>query len=299
MRSRDPSADGQGQDVLLSFSAIPQPVMLKGCADLAPIIGAVLRGWRVEPVAERPGVDPVIVIERTVAGYRRTSRWLSRATVFRDPVNATCDFLVDLMRAYAAANPHLLCLHCAAACYGDGLVMFPSTYKSGKSLLMASLARSDVRLFTDDVLPVIADTGYGVAPGIVPRVRLPVPDDAAPGLPEFVERCAGARSARFLYLDLAADGFAPLGETAPIRGAVLLDRDPDKAPGITAASTDDILRNAILRNFAHNLSGLETLDRLHRIIGGARCFRLTYSAASQAEAMLSETFGDGEAAADG
>ncbi len=299
MRSRGPSAEGKGQDALLSFSAIPQPILLKGCADLAPVIDAVLRGWRVEPVAERPGVEPVIVIEATDAGYSRTSNWLSRPAIYRDPVDATCDFLVDLMKAYIAANPDLLCLHCAAAQFGDGLVIFPSTYKAGKSLLVASLAQSGVRLFTDDVLPIAAGSGHGMAPGILPRVRLPVPDDAAPGLPDFVERCAGARSARYLYLDLAAGALAPLGEAAPILGAVLLDRDSDATPGMAPASTDEILQSAILRNFAHNLSGLETLDRLHGIIDGARCFRLAYSAASQAEAMLRETFGAGQAAANG
>jgi hypothetical protein len=284
---------------LLSFSAIPQPVKLKGCAELVPTIGAVLRGWRMENVAEQPGVEPAIIIEATDAGYCRTSRWLSSPAVFRDPVDATCDFLVDLMKAYLAANADLLCLHCAAAQYGDGLVIFPSTYKAGKSLLVASLAQSGVRLFSDDVLPIVASSGHGSAPGFQPRVRLPVPDDAAPGLTDFVERCAGARSARYCYLDLAADALAPLGETAPILGAVLLDRDADATPGITPAGTDEILQSAILRNFAHNLSGLETLDRLHGIIGGARCYRLAYAAASQAGEMLSETFGVGQAAADG
>lgn len=306
MPSSEPPPVDEGRDALVSFSTIARPVLLRGCADLVPTLRVVLRGWQIDRLAPSSVADPDIVIERTPEGYRRTSRWLSRASTYSDPLDAVCDFLVDLIKAFIAEDPGLLCLHCAAAQFGDGLVLFPSSYKAGKSLLSASLAASGVRLFTDDVLPVVGKSGRGMAPGILPRLRLPVPEDAATGLAAFVARWAGPRSERFLYLDVGAETLAPLGETAPIRGVVLLDRDADNPPEMVPAGMDDVLQSTVLRNFADNFSGIETLDRLHRIIGGATCYRMSYSAAGQAVAMLGEAFGGavepdrtGRATADG
>jgi len=293
MCSTDLPALGDRGDALLSFASISRPILFKGSAELLPNLGAVLRGWRIDRLASSPEADPVIVVERTAEGYRRTSRWLANAATFADPVDAVCDFLVDLVKAFVAANPGLLCLHCAAAQYDDGLVLFPSTYKAGKSVLAASLAASGVRLFSDDVLPVISGTSLGMAPGILPRLRLPVPDGAAPGLAEFAERREGLRGARYVYLDPGPAMLARLGETAPIRGMVLLDRDPARPPKMTSAGTDEVLCNAVLRSFGDNFSGIETLDRLHQIVGGAACYRLSYSAAEQAVTMLGDVFGHG------
>jgi len=286
------ASDRNAGDVRLAFSAVPRPVLLKGCSDLIPIIEAVLRGWQVARFGDASAPDPVIAIERTGEGYRRTSDWLSDAAVFADPVDAVCDFLVDLIKAAVAADPGLLCLHCAAVRFGEGLVLFPSTYRAGKSVLAASLASAGARLFGDDVLPVIAESGRGMAPGILPRLRLPLPVDAAPDLAAYAEDRAGPRSARFLYLDPGPAKLAPLGETAPIRGAVLLERDPENRPSIVQAGTEEVLRNTILRNFARNFSGLETLNRLHRIVADGACYRLRYAEAAQAVALLKETFGD-------
>ncbi len=277
--------------MLLSFTGLIRPVALIGCDELAEVIASVLRGWEMREMAQAETAEPAITIRRIDGRYSRTSRWLSEPASFSHPLNATCDFLVDLMRAYVADNERLLCLHCAAARFDDGLVIFPSTYKAGKSTLAAYLAAAGTRLFTDDVLPIDSVTGHGMAPGFLPRLRLPLPDDAGAEFRAFIDSKAGPGSDRFLYLDLAADGLAPLGETAPIRGAVLLMREADAPVELSPAGADDILQSAIRRNFAHNLSGLETLDRLHAVIDGAECHTLRYGHAEDAVARLEDAFG--------
>lgn len=277
--------------MLLSFTGLIHPVALIGCDELAETIASVLRGWEMREMAQAKPAEPAITIHKIDGRYSRTSRWLSEPASFSDPLNATCDFLVDLMRAYVADNEHLLCLHCAAARFDDGLVIFPSTYKAGKSTLAAWLASTGTRLFTDDVLPIDSVTGDGMAPGFLPRLRLPLPDDAGAEFRAFVDRKAGPGNDRFLYLDLGADALAPLGEPAPIRGAVLLMRDEGAAAELLPAGVDDILQSAIRRNFAHNLSGLDTLDRLHAIVAGAQCHTLRYSHAKDAVAVLEGAFG--------
>ncbi len=277
--------------MLLSFEGLTRPVALVDCDELAGIIAAILRGWKMREIAPREAAEPVITIRAIDGGYSRTSRWLSEPASFRDPLNATCDFLVDLMRAYIADNQRLLCLHCAAARFGDGLVIFPSTYKAGKSTLAAYLAGAGTRLFTDDVLPIDSVTGHGMAPGFLPRLRLPLPDDCGDEFRDFIDREAGPKNDRYLYLDLGTDALARFGETLPIRGAVLLEREAGAAVALSPAGVDDILQNAIRRNFAHNLSGLDTLDRLHAIVAGAECHTLRYDHAKDAVAMLDDAFG--------
>ena len=277
--------------MLLSFEGLTRPVALVDCDELAGIIAAILRGWKMHEITHRETSEPVITIRGIDGGYSRSSHWLSEPASFGDPLNATCDFLVDLMRAYIADNDRLLCLHCAAARFDDGLVIFPSTYRAGKSTLAAHLAAAGTRLFTDDVLPIDSDTGDGMAPGFLPRLRLPLADDCGDDFRAFVDRNAGPKNARYLYLDLGADALAPFGEALPIRGAVLLEREAGAPAELFPAGVDDILQNAIQRNFAHNLSGLETLDRLHAIVAGAECHTLRYGNARDAVALLEDAFG--------
>ena len=277
--------------MLLSFKGLTDPVALLGCDEFAAHIGAVLRGWEMREIGDGGANEPAVTICKTDGRYSRTSRWLSEPRSFADPTDAVCDFLIDLIKAYIAENEHLLCLHCAAARFDDGLVIFPSTYRAGKSMLTAHLAAAGTHLFTDDVLPIESTTSHAWAPGILPRLRLPLPDDISPGFRQFVDRHYGFHSDRYLYLDLDEAALAPLGETAPIRGVVLLDREENASIDMSPVGTDEVLKRAILRNFAHNLSGLETLDRLHAIVDEAKCFSLRYDAGEDAVAALLGAFG--------
>jgi hypothetical protein len=275
---------------LLEFAGVSRPVALVGCGELVSVIRAVLRGWKVRETAAPSTDDAVMTIRKTARGYRRESRWLSRPTTYPDPVNAVCDFLVDLIKAYVADQPSMLCLHTAAVELGDGLVIFPSVYKAGKSTLSIHFAASGARLYADDVLPIAGGSNEGVAPGLLPRLRVPLPDDAGPRFDDFVARRRGPESGRFLYVDLDEDELAPHGARAPIRGIVLLERADVDTPTLTKLAASEALKRAIAQNFARDVPALDILDRLHAIADSAQCWELRYRSGEDAVAVLRDAF---------
>jgi hypothetical protein len=275
---------------LLEFAGIGKPVVLVGCDELAPLIRQVLRGWDMREFvaadATETETETDIVIRRTEKGYIRRSPWNAKPLTFRHPVDAVCDFLVDLTNAYLADHPRLLCLHTAAIHLDDGLVLFPGTYKAGKSTLSVHCAAAGFRLFADDVLPVDGDTKAGVAPGILPRLRLPLPDNSDTAFTNLVTRHEGPRSDRYLYVDLEPDRFAPRGTRAPITAIVLLERIETGPPEIAGISGSEALQRAILQNFSRAMPAIDILDRLHHIVAGARCFELRYRTGEEAVDLI-------------
>jgi len=279
------------RSIYLSFADLRGPVVLTGCADLSGIIGQLLRGWNIAPYEGPHDVEPVICIEKIGTQFVRSSRWLDQPVGFEDPVDAVCDFFVDLIKAYLDTATGMMCLHGAAARFNDGLVIFPSTYRSGKSTLSVELARRGVHIFSDDVLPIENNRNFGVAPGILPRLRRPIPDQTGSAFLNFAKSRLSAANERYQYIDLHNHEIAPLGETAPISGIVLLERDDTFAPELRHAKESDIVKNIILRNFSKNVAAADVLDRLIEISWQADTHILRYATVEQAADLLCERFG--------
>ncbi len=276
----------------LWFDGITRPVRLgSGASELLPPIRQIITTW---PFDERPDdhSDPVITIWRHATGYSRTSPWLDKVKVFLDPVNATCDFIVDLVHAYNADHSDLICLHCAAAIVNERLVVFPSGYNQGKSTFMALLAAQHTRMLCDDVMPLDLKTFKGQSLGIQPRLRNPTPAELGAGFETFVQSHAGPVSSRFNYLNLNNEFLADYGETYPVGGVVVLERNEDGEDTITPAGQADALKAIILRNFGGSMPGAEILDGLCSLIDQARIFRLNYNHGDAAVALLRAAFGD-------
>ena len=117
--------------MLLAFEGISKPVALIGSDDLVECFSAVLRGWRFTECASPPAPPPIITIRKTANGYGIASPWRKSPARHGDRVDAACSFIVDLIRAYIADAPSLLCLHGAAAEFAGRLVVFPTPYRSG------------------------------------------------------------------------------------------------------------------------------------------------------------------------
>ncbi|TAN58704.1 MAG: hypothetical protein EPN26_01205 [Rhodospirillales bacterium] len=276
--------------VFLNVQGLPAPILLDGCASLEGEIRALLKGWPVERLEGAEGAAPGITIKKNKQGYLRLSDWSDASVVFAHPVDAVCDFLVDLVRAYIRDNPPLLCLHCAAVETQAGLVVFPSSYAAGKSTLAMHMAAAGARLFADDVMPLRKEDGHGVAPGILPRLRLPLPAETSRVLGSFLKQRPGKSSQRFAYYAMREDELAAHGEAAPVAGLVLLDRKNAGLAGLREVGMAEMLKSTILRNFSHSVPGIEVLDRLNALVAGARRLRLTYSSAEQAVECLRNAF---------
>jgi len=255
---------------------------------LRPALEAVLRDWPVVCIDD-DGTGDAIHVDQTDKGYRRRSPWLEKPRTFRDPIDAVCDLTVDLVHAHAETHPDWLCMHGAAVRLRDALVLFPNTYRAGKSTLAVRLAMAGGQLFSDDVLP-IDIAGRGVAMGILPRLRMPLPETASSEFRDYVDDHAGPHNHRYRYID-PGERLAPRGESAPVGAVVLLDRRDEGPAGLVPTDVGTALREAILRNFAKGLSALELLDRLEAVVRDATCLTLTYSDLDEAVALLTGRFG--------
>ncbi len=274
-----------------NFAGLAQPVAFINSEPLYPYVQTIMRDWGIDRVEPNDGRPPVITIQKTGAGFERRSKWLSKPAVFTDPVDAACDMIVDLVHAYVADHKDMLCLHCATVEFNQGLVVFPNTYRAGKSTLSLKLVESGERLFTDDVLPISHRGDAGFALGILPRLRLPLPNQISSEFAKFIENRCGPQNDRYLYVRLGLTEQAALGTTAPIQGITILQREKNAAPQLSEVKKSTVVKDMILRNFARQNPGLEIVDRLYAIVEKAACYRLQYDNLEQASNLLKEVFG--------
>ena len=221
-KARAAKAGGR-RSILYEFQGLSRPVALPE-GHVVEVLSAVLHGWRFAPIDKAGTLDPIIRLIADKSRFRLESPWQEGPSRSRDAVGAVCAFIVDLIHATVADTPSLLCLHCAAAEFGGRVVIFPGAYRSGKSTLMAALAAAGVRVHADDVLPIKSPGDRAVAPGIAPRLRLPLGAEASPALRRFVAAHRGPANRRYQYLDLDASRLARHGDVAPIGAFVTLDR---------------------------------------------------------------------------
>jgi hypothetical protein len=279
---------------MYAFSGLQAPVAFSGGEALFPILSGVLRDWSLEKGrAENTASQgqPVITLQKKADGYERRSRWLSKPVRFSDPVDTVCDFIVDLIHAYVAEHEKSLCLHGAAVEIGSGLMVFPNTYRAGKSILSLKLVSLGARLFSDDVLPIKSQDNSGTALGILPRLRLPLPESAGPALIDFIGRRGGPHNKRYGYIRLDENELARRGTEAPVSAITILQRSAEARPSLQPTKKSEVVRDMILRNFARRNPAIEIVDRLHRIVEQAECYTLTYDTLDQAAELINDHFG--------
>lgn len=275
---------------IVSFEGTSIVVVFHDCESLYPILDTILRDWTSKPIDAEDGAQPVISLRKGDGWYERRSEWLTAPARFNDPVDTVCDFIVDLIHAYVDDQKDCLCLHGAAVELRSGLMVFPSTYRVGKSLLSLKLASLGARIFSDDVLPLRADGDAGTALGILPRLRRPLPETAGPALTDFIKERIGPQNRRYRYVRLDDDGLARRGSEAQVTAITLLERGPGVKPSLQPARKSDVVRDMILRNFARERPAIDIIDRIHAVVEQAHCHVLTYDTLDQAAAMLAEAF---------
>ncbi len=274
----------------LVFDAMSQPVRLHDCGALADRLALLFPGWTIArdlPVTARP----VLQVTRDADTYRFDGDWLREPLIRSDLASAASALVAEVVRAWARDGDRWLCLHGAAAKFGGRLVVFPSQYRAGKSLLSVALAAAGVPLYADDVLPIRIDDGLAMAPGLAPRLRLPLPDNLDRTTREYAERHRAFASENYLYLDLAGRELAARGELAPIGGFVLLEREAGAAPALERVPAAAILKQVVWQNFSRQAEAPRILDVLGRLVAQARRYRLRYDRADEAVALLRDAFG--------
>lgn len=263
-------------------------------ADMAEAFQQVAHKWPVSDVKETSACFAVV---RTSG-----SRWAvdvlcpeKRKTVKHDPVNAICDLVVELNWSRLRCNKELMCLHAAGVRMGGSLVVFPSRRRAGKSTLTSELARRGHQVFTDDILAVqVSQAGVpeGLATGVAPRLRLPLPPQASHGFDHWVANDPGPSNKQYKYLTQAP--VASFGQAAPIGAIVVLDRvEGDIAPVFSKMDIRDVIPILVYQNFGRFANAQRILAVFSAIASDLPCLKLSYGGFEHAADVLEAAVDEG------
>ena len=278
------------KDVLhLVFDGLEQPIALVDCRHLFDHFPLIFRGWHVEASPDNTQ-PPILTLRLEKSTYILEADWLKKTIRHTDQVDAICGLAANLVRFYVRGNADLLCLHGAAAKFTGRLVVFPSKYRAGKSVLSACMAAAGIQLYCDDVLPISIGEGHGIAPGLAPRLRIPLPDNLSPESLDFIHNRTGLEGRQYLYLDLDDDHLAARGSQAAVAAFILLEREEGAPLSLEAISEAEVLHRVVWQNFARKAEAPRILERLSQLVSHAQRFRLRYDRAEDAVALLKETF---------
>ena len=280
----------------LMSARLSRPIDFIGCTEIAPRVASILRGWNISTGPVEASPEPLVRIEKDASGFRWLSDTGSLPTSWaRTPARTAFEICIDLHVHLSGWHlrdaPSICLLHCAAVRMGGGLVVFPSTFKAGKSILAMQLASAGYMVFGDDLLMLAPDNRTGIALGMLPRLRLPLPDSLDGPARAFIASRRGYEDHARLYVELEPSELADFGVTAPVSGFVLLDRQAGGEAELSPVSQGEMMKFAIGRNFADGLTQIEIFDRFEAITRDRPRLRLRYARCEDAVALLARQFG--------
>ena len=278
------------KDVLhLAIKGLEKPIALVDCRHLLDHFPLIFPGWQID-ASTGDTQPPILTLRLEKSTFLLEADWLKKTIRHTDKVDAICGLVANLVRAYIRGNAELLCLHGAAANFAGKLVVFPSKYRAGKSILSACIAAAGIQLYCDDVLPISIGEGHGIAPGLAPRLRIPLPDNLSPESLDFIQNRTGLEGRQYLYLDLDNDHLAARGSQASVGAFILLEREEGAPLSLKAISEAEVLHRAVWQNFARKAEAPRILERLSQLVSHAQRFRLRYDRAEDAVELLKEAF---------
>lgn len=294
-RAADRRTIDPGRTIVLALGAFGWTIAFTDCPEVVEGLEAILTGWRLRRLPSAAAQRADAQLSRMRAGFAWRSSRMPKPALWDEhpPVSAmqvVCDVHDVLFDWFLKANPRHLCLHGAAVRIGAGLVCFPSVQKTGKSTLCVALAARGHAVHGDDVLAIEPEEGRGVALGIAPRLRKPLPQGVGAHWLRFVNERAGPADRRWVYVELRDGEIAPLGDALPIAAFVLLARGSAGATLETVAKSD-MLKEILLQNFARQVPPVELLDRLMQLTERVPCYRLRYGSVAGAARLIERRFG--------
>ena len=273
--------------MLIRFESSSAMVEIPACPIFLNALRSAARDWPFEEVSGDAGAPSLRVEE---VGGRYHVHDDGHEVTETTAVGGACLVMVEIIESCIEDAPKTLWLHCGSVLINGRLVVFPSHSHAGKSTLIARLAAAGYTVFGDDILPLTADDGFGTALGLAPRLRLPLPSRASAPFVAFVDGHRGATDGRYLFLDLGPEGLAARGRIAPLGAIVLLDRRAAGPASVGPAPRAVVLQTLVNQNFTLGEAGMETLDRLHKVMDEVPCLTLQYSDLEDAIALVARTF---------
>jgi hypothetical protein len=289
---------GAGRWLHLSFRGLSRGVLLPDDPDLRHGLEDILAGW---PVEFRPLARPEDARGEVLSALHPSpdGTTYALASLYTDAplyglglAGGLCGLLADVLTAHAEANPGTLTLHCGAVRFGDGLAVLCGPRRAGKSTLVARLAAEpDLAVFCDDVLPVDVE-GHGLALGVAPRLRLPLPTGASARFRDHVEAHLGPADDRYGFL--CAPTVARHGARAPIAALIVLHRQDSGPARLHHLDPGEAMQHLLARNFGDLQTPAHAFALAEGIAARARCLTLIYADLEDAVALLRRALlGDG------
>ncbi len=279
----------------IHLKGLNAPLRVKEPDVVLPLLDPILGGWP----AFDAGPEACDVPSFASLHPEADGRWTLEAPLAEkprakhNPINAICDLIVELSWERLRSQPDLLCLHAAALKFGDQLVIFPNARRAGKSVLTATLAQLGHDVFSDDFVPLAVDqkTGViaGMANGIAPRLRLPLPDNLTPRLRDWITGHIGPANKQYGYLtgiDLPTSG-----TLAPVGAVVVLERVPDLAEpaSLTPVGQDAAMAALVSQNFGRQVHAGAILQVTDALTRSVPVLRLRYDRVEEAAELLNQS----------
>ncbi|WP_457944975.1 PqqD family protein [Vreelandella alkaliphila] len=260
-------------------------IRLNDAEDLLPVIHQAMPGWRLTPCEVQQHV-PSICVWRHPNGYWQEAPALPGGMLLDTPAGTACSVIADLAGAYLRHHPEHIGLHCGAVEVNQQLVIFPDSHRAGKSTLTAAFAAAGYRVFGDDVLA-LTSCGEGVALGVAPRLRLPLPETLASEFHQFVANHLGPHDDRYGYLALNEQQLASHGMRCPLGAVLLIERDESiSEPQLVRLQPGDGLWQLLQQNFAEHESDQTLIERFLPLLKDLPCFLMRYRDAYEAATWL-------------
>ncbi len=269
-----------------------EPALLDGISQLAP-------SWKyTSTVTESHGGLPPCITkvgknQNNPSTFDIESVYLDEPLLGLPTASALCALMADVLEAHIEESQNPIALHAGAVAMGNRLIAITGPKRAGKSTLIARLcAEPDLQIFCDDVLP-ISPQGEGVALGVAPRLRLPLPAKASMHFKQFARQHMGPHDSRYGYL--CASNVALHGVRLPLGAIVVLDRQTDTPACLHTVNEDDALFYTLEQNMGQFNSPGEALATTQALLGKITCVRLVYSNLEEAVQLLRKAFDGKEA----
>lgn len=276
------------------FGPAEAPVRVAGADLLLAHLPVFLGGWPLRWAGEEREDAPVDIAVREAAGGGisvETSGSGGAALSFDNPLDAADGLADALVAAFVAARAGHFCLHAGSALVGGGLAVVTGDSLSGRSSIALQLAASGYRLFGDDRIALrvgAGGTAEGLCLGLMPRLRLPLPEDCGPRLAGFVESYTEIRSETTVYLRPWDTEAAAFGDTAPLKAFVALERGGDSPAALAPAPAEDIAHTLVRSVFAPQLSAEALVAAMTELAGTIPCYRLRWTQSAAAARVLAD-----------
>lgn len=260
----------------ISLKGIGKCLRVEYAPEVVAALTQAMPGWPIT-VSAAKGIAPQRYIYQDTQGLWQGSFDEPHEYHLPSSASAACSLVGDLISQRLAGSPELLGLHCGSVEINHRLVLFPESSKAGKSTLTVALAAAGYRVFGDDVLGLTAQ-GEGVAMGVAPRLRLPLPDGFATEFVDYATHFAGPEDDRYRFVIPQNDRLAQYNDSCPVGAIVLLDREAKVVtPEVITLSPSEGLLQLLCQNFAHDTDSESLFKHLLPLMQTVPCLLLRYS----------------------